>query len=373
MSYDTVIRNGTLVDGSGAVPFPADVGISGGVITKVGRVTERGRREIDADGCVVTPGFIDGHTHMDAQVFWDPLGKCSCWHGVTTAVMGNCGFTLAPARRNQRSLVVRNLERAEDIAPEALAAGINWRWESFPEFLDVLDATPMGINYAANIGHSALRTWVMGERAFEEEASEADLSRMLDELGAALRSGAIGFTTTRSAAHRTSDGRPVASRQASWHEIALLVRSMPSAGRRVFELTPGTNPQADANAWDDEYDRIFALACDARVLTTFGLFGSRDQRNATLRRVEQSAARGAQVRVQTHSRGPSNVLSLKARLPFDVLPEWQDLRRLPSRRSSKRFETRCSGGSSSTPRRAGTTANEAERSHAGRITNAWPS
>ena len=205
MSYDIVIRNGTVVNGSGSVPFHADVGISGTRIAEIGRISDRGLEEIDADGCVVTPGFVDGHTHMDAQVFWDPLGTCSCWHGVTTAVMGNCGFTLAPARRDERALVVRNLERAEDIAPEALAVGIDWRWETFSEFLDALDTTPMGINYAANIGHSALRTWAMGEHAFAHEATGSDLECMLEELAAALRAGAIGFTTTRSAAiaHQT--------------------------------------------------------------------------------------------------------------------------------------------------------------------------
>src|SRR5438270_7375722 len=126
MSFDTVIRNGTIVDGTGLAPYRADVGIAEGRIVEIGRIKDPGTTEIDADGHVVTPGFIDGHTHMDAQVSWDPLGTCSCWHGVTTAVMGNCGFTLAPARPDGRHLVVRNLERAEDISADAMAAGIEW-------------------------------------------------------------------------------------------------------------------------------------------------------------------------------------------------------------------------------------------------------
>ena len=149
---------------------------------------------------MVTPGFIDGHTHMDAQVFWDELGTNSCWHGVTTVVMGHCGFTLAPALPDARELVVRNLERAEDIAPAALAAGIDWTWTSFAEYLDALDRIPKGINYAANIGHSALRTYVMGERAFEGEATDDDLAAMKAELSDALRAGAYGFTTSRTRA-----------------------------------------------------------------------------------------------------------------------------------------------------------------------------
>ena len=329
MAYDVVIKNGTVVDGTGTPPFRADVGIARGRIAEIGRFDAGGAEVIDAEGQVVTPGFIDGHTHMDAQVMWDPLGTCSCWHGVTTVVMGNCGFTLAPARAGERALVVRNLERAEDIAPAALAAGIDWRWETFPEFLDILDELPMGINYAANVGHSALRTWAMGERAFEEEASEDDLRVMLRELNASLRAGAIGFTTTRSGAHATSDGRPVASRLASWGEIRTLVGAMATAGHGIFEVTPGTGLDPELAGWEAEYRRIYDLAIETGVPTTFGLFGSMDACRRILRDVEATAAAGGRVFVQSHSRGIANVLSLKSRLPFDYLPEWRAIRSLP--------------------------------------------
>ena len=165
MGYDLVLRNGMVVDGTGSPAYRADVGVSDGRIATIGRIRESGADEIDADGHIVTPGFIDGHTHMDAQIFWDHLGTCSAWHGTTTAVMGHCGFTLAPAKPDARALVVRNLERAEDISPAAMAAGIDWTWTTFREYLDAIDQLPKGINYAANIGHSALRTYVMGERA----------------------------------------------------------------------------------------------------------------------------------------------------------------------------------------------------------------
>ena len=151
-----------VVDGSGAPPEPADVAVHGGRIVQVGKVEEQGTRELDADGQVVSPGFIDGHTHMDAQLLWNPFGSPSCWHGVTTVIMGNCGFSLAPASKDQRPLVVRNLERAEDISGEAMAAGIEWTWDNFRSYLDTIDQLPHAINYASNIGHSALRTWVMG-------------------------------------------------------------------------------------------------------------------------------------------------------------------------------------------------------------------
>ncbi len=226
MSYDLVIKNGTVIDGSGLPRYRADIGVRRGRIATIGRIRERAREVIDADGHVVAPGFVDGHTHMDAQVFWDPLGTSSCFHGITTAVMGNCGFTLAPCAAADKHLVIRNLQRAEDIPPEAMEAGIDWRWTTFPEFLDCLEALPKGINYAGYIGHSALRTYVMGERAFEQPAGEADLRAMERELRDAIRAGAVGFTTSRSPSHETPDGRPVASRVASWDELRRLVAVM---------------------------------------------------------------------------------------------------------------------------------------------------
>src|SRR5687767_3571191 len=206
MSYDLVVKNGVLIDGSGLPRHHADVGVKDGRIVSIGRIRSGGREVIEADGHVVTPGFIDGHTHMDAQVFWDPLGSCSCWHGVTTVVMGNCGFTLAPASKEKRLLGVKSIERAEDISRAAMDAGIDWNWETFPEYLDAIDRLPKGINYAANIGHSTLRTWAMGERAFEEQANDDDLRKMREQLRAALRAGAIGFTSSRAPSHETMDG-----------------------------------------------------------------------------------------------------------------------------------------------------------------------
>ena len=177
--------------------------------------TAQGRDEIDADGHVVAPGFVDGHTHMDAQVFWDDLGTSSCWHGVTTAVMGNCGFTLAPARADSRSLVVRNLERAEDISGAAMAQGIDWTWTTYAEYLDAVEALPKGINYAGAVGHSALRTWAMGERAFDGAATEEDLDVMVREVRAAFAPGPLA--SPRHAASPTRLRTAGRSRPASRH------------------------------------------------------------------------------------------------------------------------------------------------------------
>ena len=187
MGYDLVIKNGLVVDGSGGARYRADVGVTGGKISKIGRISgEQAGETIDAEGHVVTPGFVDAHTHMDAQIFWDQLGSCSCYHGVTTAVMGNCGFTLAPCREAEADLVFRNLERAEDISRSAMLEGINWQWETYPEYMDVIDALPKGINYAGYVGHSAIRTYVMGERAFEEDPTELDMEAMKREVRSAI-------------------------------------------------------------------------------------------------------------------------------------------------------------------------------------------
>src|SRR5216684_2427306 len=190
--YDLIIRNGTIVDGSGMPRFRADVAIEGDKIAAIGKIRANARETIDADGHIVAPGLVDAHTHMDAQVFWDALGTCSCWHGVTSVVMGNCGFSLAPCAEKDKLLVMRNLERAEDISPEAMQAGIKWSWTTFAQYLDAVDRLPKGINYAAYMGHSALRTYVMGERAFDDAATSDDLQLMRDELRDGIRAGAVG-------------------------------------------------------------------------------------------------------------------------------------------------------------------------------------
>ncbi len=334
MTFDIVIRNGTVVDGSGLGSFRADVGVVDGRIGFVGPIRDRGAEEIDADGHVVTPGFIDGHTHMDAQVFWDATGSSSCWHGVTSAVMGNCGFTLAPVHHDQRSLVVRNLERAEDMDPAALAAGIDWTFETFPEYLDAVDRLAKGINFAANIGHSALRTWAMGERAFEEEATEADLVAMEGQLADSLVAGAIGFTTSRTEHHETSDNRPVASRLASWEEVVRLVGVMGTLGAGIFEGADAQMSSPDAEVRRAALGRMKALAAASGVPMTFGMVATRAS-GFLLDFLDEAADAGARMIAQTHCRGISVLLSLKTRLPFDLIPAWHDLRG-PSGRGAAR-------------------------------------
>jgi N-acyl-D-amino-acid deacylase len=334
MPYDLVIKNGTLIDGSGLPRFRADVGVRHGRIAAIGRIRERADEVIDADGLVVAPGFIDGHTHMDAQIFWDPLGTCSCWHGITSVVMGNCGFTLAPCAESDKHLVVRNLERAEDISGAAMAAGIEWRWTTFPEWLDCLESLPKGINYASYLGHSALRTYVMGERAFDQAATEQELAAMERELRDAIRAGAMGFTTSRSPIHETPDGRPVASRLAAWDEIRRLVGVMGEMNAGIFELAGEAvgRELSDPAAFRAYHERLRDLAVETGRPVTFGNFSRLEAREVWrhyMSLLDETAAAGGRMFAQVHSRGLDVLLSFKTQMPFDNLPAWKPFRALP--------------------------------------------
>jgi N-acyl-D-amino-acid deacylase len=329
--YDLIIRNGTIVDGSGMPRFRGDVGIAEGKIAAIGKVRESARETIDADGHIVAPGLIDAHTHMDAQVFWDALGTCSCWHGVTSVVMGNCGFSLAPCGEKDKLLVMRNLERAEDISPEAMEAGIKWSWTTFAEYLDAVERQPKGINYAAYMGHSALRTYVMGQRAFDEPATSEDLQMMREELGNAIRAGAIGFTTSRTTNHQTPDGRPVASRLANWDEVRSLVGVMGDLGAGIFEIA-GEDTGAEGARLDDYLARLKALAVDTSVPVTYGMFSSRrapDYWRNYFKLADETAAAGGRMFIQVHSRSLNILLSFETMMPFDRIPAWKEIRKLP--------------------------------------------
>lgn len=331
MTYDLLIKNGTVVDGSGGARYRADVAVSQGKIAAIGRINERAKQTIDAEGHIVSPGFVDGHTHMDAQVFWDPIGSCSCYHGVTSVVMGNCGFTLAPCKQEDADFVFRNLERAEDISREAMLAGIDWNWETFPQFLDAVDALPKGINYAGYIGHSALRTYVMGERAFSEEAGEDDTRRMQALVKEAIHAGAIGFSTSRTFNHITADDRPVASRIAAWNEVRAIVNAVGETGKGLFEIAgeaPGRNPERIR-----EYlDRLRDLAVESGVPQTWGMFSVRaapELWRPYFDLLDETAAAGGRMFAQVHSRSLSSLLSFESNTPFDTWDYWSDFRQLP--------------------------------------------
>ncbi len=338
--YDLLIKNGVVVDGSGGARYRADVAVQDGRIAKIGRVNEKAKQTIDAEGQVVTPGFVDGHTHMDAQVFWDPIGSCSCYHGVTSVVMGNCGFTLAPCKQEDADFVFRNLERAEDLSREAMLTGIDWSWETFPEYLDALDALPKGINYAGYIGHSALRTYTMGERAFTDEANEDDVRLMQHTVKEAMEAGAIGFSTSRTFNHLTADDRPVASRLANWDEVRAIVNAVGETGKGVFELA-GEAPGRDPERIREYHERLRDLAVESGVTQTWGMFSVKvapDFWRPYFDLLDETAAAGGRMFAQVHSRALNNILSFESNLPYDNWDVWRDIRSLPLAEQKAKLE-----------------------------------
>jgi len=238
MNAELVIRGGTLVDGTGAPGVRADLAIAGGRVVEIGQ-NLRGDRTLDAGGHVVAPGFVDIHTHYDAQVFWDPALTPSCHHGVTTVVAGNCGFSLAPTRPGHRELIARTLENVEDMNAASLAAGVPWDFTDFPEYLASVERRGVGLNFAAYIGHTALRLFAMGDDAYERAATPEEIARMQAILREALRSGAAGFATSFAITHRGVDGKPVPSRFAERAELEALLTVMKEEQRGAFSLAPG--------------------------------------------------------------------------------------------------------------------------------------
>ncbi|MGH7318634.1 MAG: amidohydrolase family protein, partial [Candidatus Rokuibacteriota bacterium] len=235
MTHDLVIRGGLLVDGTGASARPGDLAVAAGCLAEVGVVRERGHTELDAAGLVVAPGFIDPHTHYDAQLTWDPLASCSSWHGVTTVVTGNCGFSIAPCRTADRETLMRMLQYVEGMSLEAMRQGIRWEFESFGEYLDALDRRAPWVNVGALVGHSAVRQHAMGDAAWERAASDAEVARMSQAVRAAMAAGAVGLSSSTNTNHVGDRGRPVPSRLAHDDELTRLVAAMGETGRGVLE------------------------------------------------------------------------------------------------------------------------------------------
>ena len=339
MALDLVIRGGTVVDGSGKPRFGADLGIKDGRIVEIGRITAKAARTLDADGLIVAPGFIDGHTHMDAQVAWDPLGTCSCWHGVTSVVMSNCGFALAPCKPADREWYARCLSAVEDIPTEAMAAGIDWTWETFPEYLATVERLPKAINYGMYIGHSALRMYVMGKRALSEKATEEDMSRMAAAVQEALRAGAMGFSSSRASTHVTPDDTPVASRIAEWEEIDRIIGAMAALDVGIFQVGPdiGSGPRHRAFL-----KRLRQLALQFKRPIMFGVLATKQGDdplgwNYQTKYIDDTVAAGGRMFGQGTTKSINAIFSLKSYLPFDVLPAWREVRALPLDEQKRRL------------------------------------
>ena len=339
MALDLVIENGTVIDGSGGPRYRADVGVKAGRIVEIGRIRGSATERIDAEGHIVSPGFIDGHTHMDAQVAWDQLGSCSCWHGVTSVVMGNCGFALAPCQPGEREWIARCLEAVEDIPVEAMMNGIDWTWETFPDYLDQVAQLPKAINYSAFIGHSALRMYVMGQRALTEVANEDDLRNMGAAVEEALQVGAVGLSTSRATTHITPEGSPIASRIADWSEIDYLVGALAKRNQGIFQIGPD---MSGGEAHQKFLKRLQKVALDSGRPIMFGTLSTQQGIDPypwqeQVRYIDETVAAGGRMYGQTTTRPIIALFSLKSYLPFDNLPAWQALRDLPIDEQRQRF------------------------------------
>jgi N-acyl-D-amino-acid deacylase len=339
MALDLVIRGGTVVDGSGKPRFSADVGVSDGRIVEMGKVTTPAERIIDASGLIVSPGFIDGHTHMDAQIAWDPLGSCSCWHGVTSVVMSNCGFALAPCKAADRDWYARCLSAVEDIPTDAMAAGIDWTWETFPEYLATVERLPKAINYGMYIGHSALRMYVMGKRALSEKATEQDMAAMTRTVQEALKAGALGFSSSRASTHVTPDDTPVASRIAEWEEIDRIMAGMAELDAGIFQIGPDIASGPRHRVF---LDRLRQVALQSKRPIMFGVLATKQGDNPNswsyqTKFIDDTVSAGGRMFGQGTTRSINAIFSLKSYLPFDVLPAWRPIRELPLAEQKKRL------------------------------------
>ena len=243
LAVDLAVRGGTVVDGTGRPGFRADIGISDGRIAVID-MPVRGAEEIDATGRLVVPGFVDVHTHYDAQALWDPELSPSGWQGVTSVVAGNCGFSLAPAREAGRDLLLRTLETVEDMRLATMNAGIEWDFESYPEYLSAVARRRPAINFGGYVGHTAVRVYVMGDDASERAATDAEIDAMRAIVADALRGGALGFSTDRAGFIAGADGRPVPSMVAAQREVEALMRVTAEVGRGIVHIAPG-----DDYAW----------------------------------------------------------------------------------------------------------------------------
>jgi len=260
MAYDVVIRNGSIVDGTGAAPFAGDLAIKDGRIARIGVIEEAGVQEIDAEGHLVTPGFVDLHTHLDAQIGWDPDLTPVSWHGVTTALMGNCGVTFAPCKPADRAHLAAMMETVEDIPRNAILTGLPWNWEQYGGYLDALEGIGPGINVAGLVGHSAVRWYVMGERSVTDQATADEVAQMADLVGQALDAGALGFSTNRFEAHVGPDGRPIPGTYADLSELIAIGKAVKARGG-LMQFVGATHDEL----------RTVADGSGARVLFSYGV------------------------------------------------------------------------------------------------------
>jgi len=327
--FDVVLRGGEIFDGTGGEPYIADVAVQDGRIVSVGEVSGTGKEEIDARGCIVTPGFVDIHTHYDGQITWENRLAPSSGHGVTTVVMGNCGVGFAPVRPTDHELVVKLMEGVEDIPDVVMTAGVPWNWETFPDYLDALEQRESDIDFAAQLPHSPLRVYVMGERGANlEPPTDADLAEMRRLTAEAVRAGALGVSTSRNYAHRFKDGRLAPSVPTEDEEILALAAGLRDAGAGVFQLLPNHDVPVKKR-----FALIEELARTSGRPVSFTFMQSPDEGDAwreTLKGLDRANAEGLEIRGQVIGRPTASMLGLELSFhPFALHPSFRPLANLP--------------------------------------------
>lgn len=331
---DLKITGGTLIDGTGGESFTADIGVRDGRIVEIGSISEAAQQILDADGAIVTPGFVDIHTHFDGQATWDETFSPSIYHGVTTVVMGNCGVGFAPVHRGEEARLINLMEGVEDIPGSALAEGIRWQWSSFPEYLDALDAAPHSIDFLAQVPHDPLRMFVMGERAeANEKATEDDIAAMRLLAREALAAGAVGLSIGRTDNHRTAEGKWTPSSEADARELNGLAEAFHGLGHRVLQAVSDFDLLRAPDRFDAEFDLLEAMARTAGrplSMTWLQREPGAEQWKRIRARAEQANAQGLTMRLQTAARGIGVINGLDASFhPFMGFPTYKSLAHLP--------------------------------------------
>lgn len=326
--HDPIVEGGTIVDGTGQPSFTGDVAITGGRISGVGANLGQAKRTLKADGLVVAPGWVDVHTHYDGQVSWDPLLTPSLWHGVSTVVMGNCGVGFAPVVPDRRAELIAMMESVEDIPRQSLTAGIDWQWETFPEYLDALDTIPRTLDIGTQIPHVPLRLYVMGERGTNNEATPEDIEQMAAIVRTAIEAGALGFSTSRTMVHATPEGVPIPGTFAKPEELLGISRGIVQAGRGLMEVVSDAVLGQNVESELDWMQEVAAGGCPL----TFLLAQANPQPEVwrtLLQRCEASTRSGARIIPQVFAWPVTILFSFQGENPFQYLPSYAPLKDLP--------------------------------------------
>ena len=315
MTHDIVIRGGEIVDGTGSDPVRADVAIDDGIITAIGKVNDSAEEVIDADGFAVTPGFVDIHTHLDAQIGWDPMMTPISWHGITTALMGNCGVTFAPCKPADRELLAGMMETVEDIPKQAILSGLPWDWEDYGGYLDAVEKMQPAVNVAGLVGHCAVRYYVMGERAVEEQATPEERQQIADVVASSIDGGAIGFSTNRYAPHRLPDGRSIPGTFAAHEELV-----------DIAKVIAPRNAMMQAVGADFDVLNKIASTTQGRILFSYGTGPEEGSGRAQAERLAE-LCKGQDITAITQVRGSGFMFGLQSNLPFRG-ETWDRIRKL---------------------------------------------